>query len=121
MIAHEIICIGCPKGCKGTVSVDGSGRITDFAGYACKEGRKYVENELTAPTRMLTSTVAVDSRIRPVLPVRLSRPIPKGMIKDGMNAIADIRLKPPVKMDQVVLSNILNTGADVISTMELAE
>ena len=119
MIKKEVICIVCPKGCRGTVTVDETGEVKKFAGYECKEGRAYVKNEVKDPVRMLTATVIVDSKIRAALPARLSRAIPKNTIKDCMNVIAKARLKPPVKAAQVIIPNILDTGADLIATMGL--
>ncbi len=68
---------------------------------------------------MLTATVIVESKIRAALPVRLSKAIPKDTVKDCMNVIAKARLKPPVKGAQVIIPNILDTGVDVIATMDL--
>jgi CxxC motif-containing protein len=119
MTKREVICIVCPKGCRGTVTLDETGEVKKFEGYGCKEGREYVSNEVKDPVRMLTATVIVDSKIRAALPVRLSKAIPKDTIKDCMNVIAKARLKPPVKGAQVIIPNILDTGADLIATMDL--
>ena len=119
MTKKEVICVVCPKGCRGTVTVDETGEVNKFEGYACKEGKEYVRNEIKDPVRMLTATVIVDSKIRAALPVRLSKAIPKDTVTDCMNVIANARLKPPIKVEQVIIPNILDTGADVIATMNL--
>jgi CxxC motif-containing protein len=36
-----------------------------------------------------------------------------------MVSLSEMRIKPPVKMGQVVVGNIAGTGADMVSTDEL--
>ena len=50
----ELICIVCPKGCH--LKIDESLNVT---GNGCNRGIEYGINELTNPTRMVTSTVVV--------------------------------------------------------------
>ena len=50
----ELICIVCPKGCR--LKVDNEFNVT---GNGCNRGIKYAKDELTNPTRMVTSTVVV--------------------------------------------------------------
>jgi len=119
MKEREVICIVCPKGCRGQVTVDEKGKVKKFSGYDCKEGRGYLEAEVKEPVRMLTATVIVESKIREALPVRVSKAIPKERLKACMGVIAKARLKPPIKGEQVIIRNILDTGADIIATMDL--
>mgnify|MGYP003432186643 FL=1 len=42
--------------------------------------------------------------------------IPKGKIFDILKAIEDIELQAPVKIGDVVLANVCDTGVDVIAT-----
>jgi CxxC motif-containing protein len=119
MKEREVICIVCPKGCRGKVGIDEKGEVKEFSGYECKEGSGYVEAEIKEPTRILTATMIVESTIREVLPVRVSKAIPKDTVKACMSVIAKARLKLPIKVGQVIIANILDTGADVIATMDL--
>jgi CxxC motif-containing protein len=36
-----------------------------------------------------------------------------------MKSLANTKVKPPVKMGQVIVANILGTGADLVATDEL--
>lgn len=58
MERKKLICIGCPKGCELTVFLDGK-QVTKVEGNHCKKGAVYGEKEVTAPTRIVTSTVTV--------------------------------------------------------------
>ena len=68
---------------------------------------------------MLTSTVKVEGGRLPVVPVKSSVPVPKEMLFDCMTEINKVTVKAPVKIGDVVLKNILNTGADIVATNEV--
>ena len=61
-----LVCIGCPKGCR--VSIDTE--TLETSGNACPRGAAYAKDELTNPTRTLTSTVAVSARRSAAVPSR---------------------------------------------------
>jgi CxxC motif-containing protein len=117
--AEKIICVGCPMGCTITLTIDDRGRIVKVDGYKCKEGQKYAVEEYQNPVRVLTATVLTQSSSQPLLPVRTAKPIPKTKLAGGMHALAKVRVKPPVKMNDVVIPNLLDTGIDVVATSNL--
>lgn len=113
-MTKEYICIVCPKGCH--ISVDDEGNIS---GYTCLRGLNYVKQESVHPVRTLTTTVKVNSDIVRVCPVKSSDPLPKELIFEAMKEINSISVDLPIKMHQIIIKNILNTGIDIISTKEL--
>ena len=115
----EFACIGCPLGCRVKLTVDERGDITDMTGHRCKEGKKYAESEYRNPVRVLTATVLTEGSTIRLLPVRTNKPILKGRLIEAMRVLADMRVKPPVKRGQAIVSNILNTGTDLVATNEL--
>ena len=117
MTTHELTCIGCPMGCALTVTVDGDA-IT-VTGNTCPKGEKYAVNEVTAPMRMVTGTVALRGGELPRLPVKTAREIPKGRIFDCMEAIRRVAVDAPVAIGAVVLADVAGTGVDVIATREV--
>lgn len=119
MKVHEIICIGCPLACRIKLTVDNTGNISDIAEYQCKIGKEYAENEYKSPQRVLTATVKTEGSIRPLLPVRTNRPVPKAAIRDCMSALTDVKVRPVCTIGDVIVHNILGTGADVICTDNL--
>ena len=113
----ELICIVCPKGCHLKVDEENGYAVT---GNGCPRGAEYGKNELRNPTRMLTSTVCIDGGIYPRLPVKTSRAIPKGMLFQAMDEIAKVRLTAPVRCGQVLIENLLGTGADLVASRDMA-
>jgi len=117
MSVQEVICICCPKGCHLKVDPENDYKVT---GAGCKNGVAYGKEELTNPTRVVTSTVSVAEGAHPRLPVKTADAVPKASIDDVMRAIDDVRLTAPVKMGQVVIADVCGTGVDVVATRSLA-
>ena len=114
----NIICVSCPMGCPITVELSESGEVLNVTGNTCPRGKAYAITECTAPTRMLTSTVKVNGGRTAMVPVKTSKPIPKGMMFDIMKEINSVEVDSPVKIGQVIIENVLDTGADIIATNE---
>jgi CxxC motif-containing protein len=115
---QEIICIGCPLGCHVTVKVSDKGEIESLTGNQCKGGKEYVNAEFRSPVRVLTATVMTEGGGR-LLPVRTDKLVPKTQLKELIKAIARVRVEPPVKIGQVIIPNILGTGANLIASSSL--
>ena len=115
----EIICIMCPLACPVKVTVDDRGNALDVANNQCKEGKSYAVAECKFPGRVLTATVIAEGSHRALLPVRSNKPIPKERLMECMKSLSKTRVKPPIKMGQVIVADILGTGADLIATDEL--
>ena len=109
-----MVCIGCPKGCEMTVELVGS--EIRVSGNSCPKGEAFAIAEQTNPTRVLCTSVKTAFRGTPVLPVRTSAEIPKGMLFEAMKVINACTVDRPVKVGDIIISNILGTGADVIAT-----
>lgn len=110
----ELICIVCPKGCH--LKVDDNFNVT---GNGCARGIKYAKDELINPTRMLTSTVKVIGGELARVPVVTSNPIPKDKIMAVMEEINKALIKAPVFVKDVVISNVLGLGVDIVATREV--
>ena len=110
----EFICIVCPRGCH--LKVDDNMNVT---GNTCPRGKVYALNEITNPTRMITSTVAIESTELHRLPVMTSNPIPKGKIFEVMAEINKVRIKAPVKINDVIIKNVLGLDSDIIATRNI--
>lgn len=110
MEKREMICIMCPMGCNLTVTKNGDD-IT-VTGNNCQRGVIFAKEELTCPKRIVTSSVKTEQGVRAC---KTSQPVPKSMIFDVMKEIEKLRLKK-VKFGDVVIKNVLNTGADIVIT-----
>jgi len=119
MSSVQIICIECPLACRIRLIVDESGEIAELADYQCKIGKKYAEQEYKSPERVLTTTVRTTNSVRRLLPVRSDKPVPKDMLKPCIQFLANTRVEPRLRIGDVVTSNILATGADIVVTDDL--
>ena len=110
---RELTCIVCPKGCQLTVELEGK-KVLSVTGHTCKRGAAYAEAECVAPMRTLTTTAPVAGG--GVVPVKTDRTIPKEMLLEVMNAVNEVRVSPDAKIGDIVIENVLNTGANVVTT-----
>lgn len=115
---HNLICIGCPLGCMMKVEVE-EGKIKSIFGNTCKRGEAYAIKEVTAPTRIVTSTVKVEGGNLPMVSVKTKTDIPKDKIFDVMKSLQDLSVKAPVQLGDVILSNAADTGVDIIATKQV--
>ncbi len=110
---REMTCIICPRGCQLTVEYEDK-NVLSVKGNACKRGNDYAVAECTCPTRTLTTTVMTESG--EVVAVKSNKAIPKELLFDAMKQINALRVSDSVRQGDVVVSDILGTGADIIVT-----
>ncbi len=110
----ELTCIVCPNGCTMEVSTDGDSIIV--TGNKCPKGAEFAVSEVTNPMRTICSTVKTAFPQTPVLPVRVSAEIPKNCIFDVMGEINRALVTRPIGCGDVVISDVLGLGVDVIAT-----
>lgn len=113
-------CIVCPLGCAGTVTLR-DGQIAALEGFGCPRGQAYAREELTAPRRMLTTTVRVAGGLLPLVPVISRTSLPKDKILACAACLRSVELEAPVKEGQVVLADILGLGVDIVATRDLGK
>lgn len=116
---RELVCVSCPLGCMLTAELNDKGEVVSVKGNTCKRGEKYAHDECTNPVRMLTSTIRVHGGSLPVIPVKTSKPIPKGKMFECMEAINNEVVDAPIKMGEILICNICDTGADIVATNEI--
>ena len=111
---REMICICCPMGCRMTVEKTADGY--SVTGNTCPRGKAYAIDEMTAPKRMVTSSVPVENGNYKTVSVKTSVSIPKELIFDSLAALSGVKLTAPVKIGDAVVKNVLGTGADFVAT-----
>jgi len=118
MEKHKLICINCPMGCRLEVTqTENGGWLVE--GNQCNRGYSYAVREMTEPTRVLTTTVVIKNGFLPRLPVRTETAIPKEKIFEAMEVINKVVVEAPVKVGDVIVENILNTGVNVIASRSM--
>ena len=117
-------CTTCPTECLLTVEVecDANGAVVEVSsvtGNSCPRGDKFAHQELTCPMRVLTTTVAVSGGDEALLPVRTAEAIPLELHAQAMALIRGLVVKAPIHMGDVVLEDLLNTGINLIASMNI--
>ncbi len=117
-MVKEIICTVCPMGCRIQVEGEGS-NVNSVNGYTCNRGLEYAKTEFVSPERILTTLVKIDGVEGELLPVRSNKRVPKDKIFEIMEEVKKASVMLPIKMHQVIINNVCDTGADIIATKEL--
>ena len=118
MEQKNLTCICCPLGCQMTVEIENK-EVKSVTGNTCKRGDDYARKEVTSPKRIVTSTVKVSGGNASMVSVKTKSDIPKSKIFDCVKALKDVTVHSPVKIGDVILSNVADTGVDVVATKEV--
>lgn len=118
--ARQLICICCPVGCLITVDKK-KDKSLDITGNNCQKGEAYARSEMTAPTRTVTSIICVEGGSGKVVPVKTAAEIPKEKIEICMREIQAAYVAAPVKVGDVLIENVADTGISVIATGNMAD
>ena len=114
MKTRQLTCIVCPRGCSLVAELSDKGEVISVSGNLCPRGKKYALDECTNPMRVVTSTVRCEDGA--VVSCKTNTSIPKSLVFDAMKIINAARAKNDVKIGDVIVENILGTGADVVAT-----
>lgn len=120
MEKRELICIGCPLGCMITVEMEGT-EVKNVTGNTCPRGKAYAEKEVTNPMRIVTSSVRVSGGEKVSVSVKTKSDIPKGKIFDVARALKDVVAEAPVKIGDVLVEDVAQTGVDIVATANVRE
>ena len=108
---RELTCIVCPKGCPLKVELE-NGEVINVSGHTCPRGKQYAVDECTHPMRTITTTARTEKG--DVIPVKTNVTIPKELMFECMKEINRATVKLPAHIGDVVIANVLGTGADVV-------
>ena len=110
----ELVCITCPNSCHMQAELEnGQWKVT---GNKCKRGQQFAESEMTCPKRTFSTTVKTAWDSVPVIPVRVSREIPKDKIFQIMEEINHMTVRKSMGRGDVLIPDVLGFHADVIVT-----
>ena len=114
---RELICINCPLGCHLSVDDNDLANVK-VTGNTCPRGVTYAVSEVTAPKRMVTSSVPVVGSTVKRVSVKTSAPIPKEKIFDCLQQLKTLKVTAPVKIGDVLLANVCGTDISIVATRE---
>lgn len=112
----NLTCIVCPNGC--SLQVEKTQQAIVVTGHKCPRGKVFAERELTNPTRSVCTTVRTKSVAAPTLPIRTDGEIPKDRIMEFMREAAQIVVQASVRIGDVVIENVAESGVNAIATAD---
>ncbi len=119
METRTLTCIRCPRGCTVNVTLADDGTIADVTGNSCMRGDKYARDEVTHPVRVVTTTVpVVGSATEKMVSVKTAGDVPKDRVFDVVRAVAGVTDTAPVRIGDVILANVADTGVDIVATKD---
>jgi len=106
--AHKntITCILCPNSCE----ID-----ENLKGGKCPKGAEYALEEMRSPKRILTSSIKIKDEDA-LVSVRTKTPIPKEMLPEAVKKLRQMTVPPPVKCGDLICSDFMLPGIDLIAT-----
>lgn len=116
---RQLTCIGCPLGCQITVSFNEDNSVKDVVGNNCKRGDDYSRKEVTNPTRIVTSIMRVEGGDREMVSCKTASDVPKTKIFDVMKDINSNKVIAPVRIGDVLIENVADTGVNIVATKQV--
>ena len=113
-MSEKMTCIMCPVGCELTVEQTPDGVCV--SGNRCVKGIEFATEELLDPKRNLATSLPINGTVFKTVSVRLNQRVSRKMLDAILAEIRHLHLSPPVKCGDVLITDILGTGADVIAT-----
>ncbi|MBO8139691.1 MAG: DUF1667 domain-containing protein [Thermosipho sp. (in: Bacteria)] len=115
-MVKKLTCISCPIGCELSVSLDESGKILKIEGNRCPRGKEYAITEITNPQRILPISVKVEDGEMELVSAKTDKPVPKKKMYEIIEYIKKLKVKAPVKRGDLIVEDILGTGANLVAT-----
>jgi len=81
---------------------------------------EHTHEEITSPTPSLTTTVRTIFPDIPVLPVKIKGEVSREKIPDIIRKLSTVLITKTVRIGETVVTNILETGCDIVTTNELS-
>lgn len=97
-----ITCVLCPNSC--TIRVLEDGETTE--GNRCKRGHAFALQEMKDPERFVTTTVKVNDKDNPLVPVRSDRAVKLAEIKDVVSQISKITLDTKPQPGTIIATEV---------------
>ncbi len=113
----ELICISCPLGCRMTVEEKGGEYVV--TGNTCPRGKQYAIDEITAPKRMVTSSVPVVNGTEKTVSIKTVQPIAKELIFKALRELDNVIITAPVAIGDIIVKNAAQSGVDFVATRKV--
>ncbi len=114
----QFICVVCPTSCPVNAEWNDT-ELLSIDHAQCKLAWDFIRSEIFDPRRTVTSTVLVEGADLPLVSVKTDTPVPKHMVLEVMDCLAHVVVRAPVGIGQVIVSDILGTGCNIVATRKV--
>jgi len=76
-------------------------------------------DEIVSPKRNISSTVKINSSLHVRLPVKTSKAVDRDLLIDCTRQLDSIEVSAPIAIGDIVLENVLGTGANFVATRSI--
>jgi len=118
-VARKVICVLCPRGCTILSAIGSNGQaavLEVLSGEPCPRGIEYAKEEMITPMRTVTTTMEIIGGAVPLVSVRTTGSVPLEKTRAVVHAVSLRSAAAPVKCGQVLISDVLGLGVDIIAT-----
>ncbi len=109
----KITCSICEMACE--ITIEQYEKATIISGNRCGRGYQLAEKYLTHDQKIVTGRCLLSGGQLSRLPVSTTKEIPPELIDKVLKMIKKTTVDAPVVRGQIIIENILDTGADVIA------
>lgn len=113
MTKTSLQCKICSVQCNLTIETQDENIL--ITGNNCGRGLDYAKSQISKDKTILKGRCILLKGSMGRLPVISSEPISRDLLDSALELISNTKVLAPVKKDQVIISNILNTSVDIIS------
>ncbi|HJN87909.1 MAG: DUF1667 domain-containing protein [Dehalococcoidia bacterium] len=110
-------CIVCPTSCPVSAEWNDT-ELLNIDHAQCKLAWDFIRGEIFDPRRTVTTTVIVEGADLPLVSVKTDAPVPKQVVLEVMDHLAGVTVRAPVGIGDVIVSNVLGTGSNIVATRE---
>lgn len=109
---RDFICEGCPKKC--LVSIDSVNGLNNVSGNECIKGYDIANKKIGEKKEVLTTLVRIKGGYKNVVGVKSTGPIDLKIHIECSKALSRLNVGAPISIGDIVCTNILNTGLDIV-------
>ena len=115
MTQKEVTCAGCSVGCTVKVTME-EGKILEIKGNNCHRGEQYARTKVSKSSRIVTSTVEVNSGRLSSVPCMTKGDVPEELVNKVLEELKDVVVEAPISYGDILVENIAGTGINIVAT-----
>ncbi|MBI2885949.1 MAG: DUF1667 domain-containing protein [Chloroflexi bacterium] len=114
----KFVCVVCPTSCDVNAEWNET-ELLSIDHAQCKLAWEFIRGEIFDPRRTVTTSIMVDGGELPLVSVKTRTPVPKAQVLAVMDRLADVMVRAPVDIGEVIVPDVLGTGSDVVATRKV--